>query len=119
MQLFTSALEFFYAFGRISNAINGPINENNLAIWSHWAGRWYWLSSDLTSKTNWRVGRGVGQVVSLLAFYSNDLSSNPAEVYNFFCTIDIEKNENKQKEAHLKKQIDRSRVITNLSVGVV
>ena len=27
-------------------------------------------------------GRGGGQVVSVLAFYSNILSSNPAEVYN-------------------------------------
>ena len=119
MQLFTSALEFFLCFWVNFQCYKWPNIENNLAIWSHWAGRWYWLSSDLTSKTNWRVGRGVGQVVSMLAFYSNDLSSNPAEVYNFFCTIDIEKNENKQKEAHLKKQIDRSRVITNLSVGVV
>ena len=29
------------------------------------------------------AGSGGGQVVSVLAFYSNDLSSNPAEVYNF------------------------------------
>ena len=27
-------------------------------------------------------GGGGGQVVSVLAFYSEDLSSNPAEVYN-------------------------------------
>ena len=27
--------------------------------------------------------RGGGQVVSVLAFYSNDPSLNPAEVYNF------------------------------------
>ena len=30
------------------------------------------------------LGRGGGQVVSVLAFYSDDPSSNPAEVYNFF-----------------------------------
>ena len=30
-----------------------------------------------------QVGPGCGQVVSVLAFYSNDPSSNPAEVYNF------------------------------------
>ena len=30
-----------------------------------------------------RTGRGGGQVVSVLAFYSDDPSSNPAEVYNF------------------------------------
>ena len=29
------------------------------------------------------LGRGGGQVVSVLAFYSDDPSSNPAEVYNF------------------------------------
>ena len=34
------------------------------------------------------VGRGGGQVVSVLAFYSNDPSSNPADAYSFsveFC----------------------------------
>ena len=31
-----------------------------------------------------KVGRGGGQVVSMFAFYSNDPSSNPAEVYSFF-----------------------------------
>ena len=40
-----------------------------------------------------------GQVVSVLAFYSDDPSSIPAEVYNFFCKIVVEKDENKQKEA--------------------
>ena len=30
-----------------------------------------------------RLGSGGGQVVSVLAFYSVDPSSNPAEVYNF------------------------------------
>ena len=45
------------------------------------------------------MGRGGGQVVSVLAFYSNDPSSNPADVYSYFVQIVIEKNENKQKEA--------------------
>ena len=45
------------------------------------------------------LGRGIDQVVSVLAFYSDDLSSNPAEAYSFFCNIVFEKNENKQKEA--------------------
>ena len=44
-------------------------------------------------------GCGGGLVVSVLAFYSDDPSSIPAEVYNFFCKIVVEKNENKQKEA--------------------
>ena len=43
------------------------------------------------------MGRGGGQVVSVLAFNSNDPSSNPAEAYSFFCNIVFEKNENKQK----------------------
>ena len=33
------------------------------------------------------MGRGGGQVVSVLAFYSDDLSSNPADAYSFFCKI--------------------------------
>ena len=34
-----------------------------------------------------RKGRGGGQAVSVLAFYSNDPSSNPADSYSFFCKI--------------------------------
>ena len=30
------------------------------------------------------LGRGGGQVVSVLAFYSDDLSSNPPEAYSVF-----------------------------------
>ena len=41
-------------------------------------------------------GRGGGQVVSVLAFYSDDPSSNPAEANNFFRIIVFKKNENKQ-----------------------
>ena len=44
------------------------------------------------------MGRGSGQVVSVLAFYSDDPSSNHAEAYGFFCNIVFEKNENKQKK---------------------
>ena len=40
---------------------------------------------------------GGGQVVSVLAFLSDDLSSNYADVYGFYVTIVFEKNENKQK----------------------
>ena len=43
------------------------------------------------------MGRGGGQVVSVLAFSSDDPSSNPAEANNFFRKIVFEKNENKQK----------------------
>ena len=45
------------------------------------------------------MGRGGGQVVSVLSFYSDDPSSNPAEAYIFTAKFVFEKNENKQKEA--------------------
>ena len=45
------------------------------------------------------MGRGGGLVVSVLAFFSDDPSLIPAEVYKFFCKIVVEKTENKQKEA--------------------
>ena len=41
-------------------------------------------------------GRGGGQVVT---FYSDDLSSNPADAYSFSVKFVFETNENKQKEA--------------------
>ena len=34
-----------------------------------------------------KLGRGGGQVVSVLDFYSNDPSSNPAYVSRFLCEI--------------------------------
>ena len=37
-------------------------------------------------------------MVRLLTFYSDDLSSNPAGAFCFFCKIVFEKNENKQKK---------------------
>ena len=37
------------------------------------------------SKISTLVGRGGGQVVSVLAFYSNDPSSNRSEAYRFLC----------------------------------
>ena len=40
---------------------------------------------------------GGGQVVSVLAFNSNDPSSNLTEVYNFSAKIVVKKNEYKQK----------------------
>ena len=38
-------------------------------------------------------------MVSMLAFYSDNLSSNPADAYSFSVEFVFEKNENKQKEA--------------------
>ena len=39
-------------------------------------------------------GCGGGQVVSVRAFYSDDLCLNPSGVYNFSVKIGVEKNEN-------------------------
>ena len=49
--------------------------------------------------------RGGGQVVNILAFYSDDPSSNPAEVYNFSVKLLKRTKINKKKPglAHLKK----------------
>ena len=38
-------------------------------------------------------------MVSMLAFYSDNLSSNSADAYSFSVEFVFEKNENKQKEA--------------------
>ena len=49
--------------------------------------------------------RGGGQVVSMLDFYSNDLSSNPADVYNVSVKLYLKRmNINKKRPgpAHLK-----------------
>ena len=47
----------------------------------------------------WTLGRGGGQEVSVLTFYSDDPSLNPAEAYCFSVQFVFEMNENKQKEA--------------------
>ena len=39
-----------------------------------------------------KTGRGAGEVVSLLAFYSIDPSLNPAEAQSFFSEFVFEKN---------------------------
>ena len=43
------------------------------------------------------MSRGGGQVVSVLAFYSDDPSLNPADAYSFFVKFIFGKNENKLK----------------------
>ena len=45
------------------------------------------------------VGRGDGQVASVLALWSDDPSSNPTDTYSFSIKILFEKNEEKQIEA--------------------
>ena len=44
-------------------------------------------------------GHGGGQVVSMLAFYSNDPSLNPADAYSFCCYIVFERMKINKKEA--------------------
>ena len=53
----------------------------------------------MQSKFEIPLGRGGGQVVSVLALYSDDPSSNPADVYSYSVKFVFEKNENKQKDA--------------------
>ena len=51
------------------------------------------MCADMPEHFTWRVKvifdgrRGGGQVVSVLAFLSDDPSSNPAVVYSFFCKM--------------------------------
>ena len=44
-------------------------------------------------------GRGGGELVSVLTFYSDNPSLNPTEAYSFSVKFVFEKNENEQKEA--------------------
>ena len=59
------------------------------------------------SHSNWLklfecLGRGGGQVVSMLAFYCANSSSNPTEAYMQFLSVKaVWKSENKQKEAEV------------------
>ena len=48
---------------------------------------------------------GGGQVVSVLPFLSDDLSSNYADVYSFYVTIVFEKNENTKGRGLLNKSL--------------
>ena len=45
------------------------------------------------------MGRGGGQVVSVLAFNSDDPSSNPNEAYSFAVKLCLKKTKKTQKEA--------------------
>ena len=53
----------------------------------------------MQAKTNLTLSRWSGQVVSLLSFDYDDLSSNLTEAYSSFCKIVIEKNKNTEKGA--------------------
>ena len=45
------------------------------------------------------LGHSGGRVVSVLAFYLDDLSSNPADDYSFFCNFCVWKTEINKKNA--------------------
>ena len=62
--------------------------------WSH-SLKIYFFRKQASTKIK-LLSWGGGQVVSMFAFYSDDLSLNPTEVYNF---IVLERTKNKQKEA--------------------
>ena len=51
------------------------------------------------TKVLFKSGRGGGQVVSVLAFYSDDPSLNPAEVYNFSVKLLLKRTKINKKEA--------------------
>ena len=58
------------------------------------------------------MGRGGGQVVSVLAFFSDDPSSNPSEVYNFSVKLLLKTTKINKKEARVgpfKKSIIKLR----------
>ena len=50
------------------------------------------------ANTEKHLGRGGGQVVSVIALYSYNPSSNPAYAYSFSVKFVLEKTKNKQKE---------------------
>ena len=55
-----------------------------------WKAKYFFGVSDYT------MGRDGGQVVSVLAFYYDIPSSNPADAKSFSVKFSFEKNENKQ-----------------------
>ena len=82
------SLKFFFcysiiSFGRTSQGSQKKWQKNLSAI----------LTSSISCKLQYQeykaMGRGGGQVVSVLAFNSDDLSSNPVEAYSFFCKISV------------------------------
>ena len=56
------------------------------------------------------MGRGGGQVVSVLTFYSDNLSSNPTVAYTLFCNICVGKEQKLTKRGRFgtfKKEVTR------------
>ena len=66
-----------------------------------------------------KTGCGGGQVVSVLAFYSDDPSSNPAEVFNFSVKLLLKRTKINKKRpglAHLKKRVGNLYFIISLNL---
>ena len=61
------------------------------------------------------MGSGGGQVVSVLAFYSDDPSSNPVEVYNFSVKLYLKRTK-KQKQPgwHIKNNKQENNDSSNI-----
>ena len=57
------------------------------------------------------MGCGGGQVVSVLAYYSDNPSSNPTEAYSFFYKIVFEKNEINKKRPTLDHIFFKKRIL--------
>ena len=53
-------------------------------------------------------------MVSVLAFYSDDPSSNTVEAYSFICSIVFEKKQNKQKEVRIVFKANNLLQLSNL-----
>ena len=49
--------------------------------------KWALLNAKVCRERRFKRGSCGGQVVSVLAFYSDDPCSNPADAYSFFCQI--------------------------------
>lgn len=64
------------------------------------------------SKKRLRLGHGSGDglVVTVIAFYYNDQSLNPAVVYIFVCKYDLKSAKIKQKEAEVGPIKNRMRL---------
>ena len=55
------------------------------------------------------MGRGGGQVVSVITYFSDDPSSDPGEVYSFYSVKCLKQTNVSEKEAgmaHLKKSVE-------------
>ena len=57
------------------------------------------------NKLDFFSGRGGGQVVSVLALYSDDTTSNPAVVYNYSAKLYLKSMKKRSGLPHLKKII--------------